>query len=102
MTFSSIPVIDIGGLRSSHWTDRQSVAAQLHQVCHEVGFFYIWTNDYYQSTPHRVMNCSEKARYAIPFFWDINLSCRGGMPPYLSECRKSAQIPSHYRRGTHC
>ncbi len=31
-----------------------------------------WTNDYYQSTPHRVTNRSEFERYSVPFFWDIN------------------------------
>lgn len=41
MDRSSIPVIDIGRLRSPDLEDRQSVAAQLRQVCHEVGFFYI-------------------------------------------------------------
>jgi isopenicillin N synthase-like dioxygenase len=41
MTFSSIPVIDIGGLRSQNLDDRKAVAAQLRQVCHEAGFFYI-------------------------------------------------------------
>jgi isopenicillin N synthase-like dioxygenase len=41
MAFSSIPVIDIGGLRSQDLGDRKAVAAVLRQVCHEAGFFYI-------------------------------------------------------------
>ncbi|MBW4695069.1 MAG: hypothetical protein KME27_25235 [Lyngbya sp. HA4199-MV5] len=41
MTFSQIPVIDIGGLRSPHLSDRQAVAAEMRHASHQVGFFYI-------------------------------------------------------------
>ncbi|MBW4581348.1 MAG: hypothetical protein KME42_17400 [Tildeniella nuda ZEHNDER 1965/U140] len=41
MTFSQIPVIDIGGLRSHSLRARQAVAADIRQASHEVGFFYI-------------------------------------------------------------
>lgn len=37
----TIPVIDIGGLRSPNWADRKAVAAHLRKASHEVGFFYI-------------------------------------------------------------
>ena len=31
-----------------------------------------WTNDLYQSTPHRVINTSGRERYSIAFFHDVN------------------------------
>jgi len=41
VTFSQIPVIDIGRLRSPHLSDRKHVAAEIRHASHEVGFFYI-------------------------------------------------------------
>jgi isopenicillin N synthase-like dioxygenase len=41
MSFTSIPVIDIGGLRSNNIEDRRAIAAQIRKACHEAGFFYI-------------------------------------------------------------
>ncbi|RUT24787.1 2OG-Fe(II) oxygenase [Asaia sp. W19] len=40
-TFTSIPVIDIAGLYSADKTDRQKVAAALHEAASKIGFFYI-------------------------------------------------------------
>jgi isopenicillin N synthase-like dioxygenase len=41
VTFSQIPVIDIGGLRSPNLSDRKSVAVEIRHASHDVGFFYI-------------------------------------------------------------
>lgn len=41
LTFSQIPVVDIGGLRSPHLNDRKAVAAAIRHASHHVGFFYI-------------------------------------------------------------
>jgi isopenicillin N synthase-like dioxygenase len=41
MTFTDIPVIDVGGLRSKRLVDRKAVAAEMREASHEVGFFYI-------------------------------------------------------------
>ncbi|UBF29110.1 hypothetical protein K9N68_15490 [Kovacikia minuta CCNUW1] len=47
-----------------------------------------WTNDYYQSTPHRVVNRSGKERYSIPFFFDANYHA-------LVECIPTCQSPEN-------
>ncbi|GAB4148407.1 MAG: oxidoreductase [Cyanobacteria bacterium J069] len=47
-----------------------------------------WTNDYYQSTPHRVVNRSGGDRYSIPFFFDINYHA-------LVECLPTCQSPEN-------
>lgn len=40
-TPSEIPIIDISGIFSTHITDRQSVARQIHDAATNTGFFYI-------------------------------------------------------------
>jgi isopenicillin N synthase-like dioxygenase len=50
-----------------------------------------WTNDYYQSTPHRVINRSGRDRYAIPFFWDLNYHAR-------VECLPTCHGPDNPRK----
>ncbi|MGA7936292.1 MAG: 2-oxoglutarate and iron-dependent oxygenase domain-containing protein [Kovacikia sp.] len=47
-----------------------------------------WTNDYYQSTPHRVVNRSGKERYSIPFFFDTNYHA-------LVKCIPTCQSPEN-------
>jgi isopenicillin N synthase-like dioxygenase len=41
MTFTNIPVIDVSGLWSRNFVDRQAVAAEMRTAAHDVGFFYI-------------------------------------------------------------
>ena len=52
-----------------------------------------WTNDLYQSTPHRVINKSGGERYSIAFFHDVNYHA-------LVECLPTCQgadSPAKYR-----
>lgn len=65
-----------------------------------------WTNDYYQSTPHRVMNRSGKERYSIPFFFDPNYyalvqclpTCHADQPPKHAPITAGAHIMEMYRK----
>ena len=43
-----------------------------------------WTNDRFLSTPHRAINASGRARYAIPFFFDTH-------PDTVIECLPTCQ-----------
>ena len=47
-----------------------------------------WTNDYYQSTPHRVMNRSGRDRYSVAFFFDANYHAK-------IECLSTCQSPEN-------
>ena len=47
-----------------------------------------WTNDLYQSTPHRVINTSGRERYSIAFFHDVNYHA-------LVECLPTCQGPDN-------
>lgn len=40
-SFTSVPVIDVSGLRSAERTDREKVAAELGRAARDIGFFYI-------------------------------------------------------------
>jgi len=51
-----------------------------------------WTNNYYQSTPHRVTNHSQSDRYSVPFFWDINYHA---VIECLSSCQSSSNPPKY-------
>ncbi len=41
MPLTSIPVIDIGGLRSGELAALKDVGSRIHEACTEVGFFYV-------------------------------------------------------------
>ena len=51
-----------------------------------------WTNERFQSTPHRVRNLSGQLRYAVPFFFDPN---HDTMIDCLPTCQ-SAERPVKY------
>jgi isopenicillin N synthase-like dioxygenase len=51
-----------------------------------------WTNDRWQSTPHRVKNLSGGDRYSCPYFFDMDLDCTVAC---LDTCH-SATNPARY------
>src|ERR1041384_3051488 len=40
-SFTSIPVVDISGLQSHAWADRERVADEIGKAARDVGFFYV-------------------------------------------------------------
>ncbi len=53
-----------------------------------------WTNDRWQSTPHRVKNLSGGDRYSCPYFFDMDLDCTVAC---LDTCQQAPPI----RHATH-
>ena len=51
-----------------------------------------WTNDRWQSTPHRVKNLSGGDRYSCPYFFDMDLDCT---VTCLPTCHDAANPPRH-------
>lgn len=52
-----------------------------------------WTNDRWQSTPHRVKNVSGGNRYSCPYFFDMDLDCTVAC---LDTCQSAAN-PTRYQ-----
>ena len=58
-----------------------------------------WTNDRFLSTPHRAINKSGRARYAIPFFFDTHPDTLIELPADLPVTRQPAEVRTdHLRR----
>ncbi len=51
-----------------------------------------WTNDRWQSTPHRVKNLSGVDRYSCPYFFDMDLECTVGC---LDTCHGPGDPPRY-------
>lgn len=64
----------IGGLQvqsvAGEWIDAPLLPGCF--VCNIGDCLMRWTNDVYQSTPHRVVNASDEERYSVVFFSDPN------------------------------
>jgi isopenicillin N synthase-like dioxygenase len=51
-----------------------------------------WTNDFYVSTPHRVVNRSARERYSIAFFFDPNPDA---MVETIPSCVREGELPRY-------
>ncbi len=63
--FSSVPIIDISGLRSPQRAERERVAAELGASAREVGFFYISGSGVDEATFERML-AATKEFFALP------------------------------------
>ena len=52
-----------------------------------------WTNDLYQSTPHRVINNSGRERYSIAFFHDVNYHALVECLPTCTDAERPPRYP---------
>jgi isopenicillin N synthase-like dioxygenase len=89
---------DSGGLevrtRSGDWIAPPAIPSAL--ICNIGDCLMRWTNDFYVSTPHRVVNPVGRERYSIAFFLDPN-------PDALVECLPScvsSDRPARYAPTT--
>ena len=68
---------DAGGLevrpRDSDWIAAPPIPGTF--VVNVADMLARWTNDRWQSTPHRVKNLSGVDRYSCPYFFDMDLDC---------------------------
>lgn len=94
---SALPVIDISGLSSSSFTDRQTVAERLRAACIDNGFFYIinhgvpaaLTDDVFAETK-RFFDCPAEVKRAV----DKSRSfCQRGFEPMRAQTLEEGAPP---------
>ena len=64
-SFTSVPIVDISGLRSQDRTDRERVATEIGRAARDVGFFYISGSGVDESLFDRLLE-STKEFFALP------------------------------------
>ena len=64
-------------------------------ICNIGDMLDLMTKGYYRSTPHRVLNKSEKGRLSFPFFYDLDFDC---YPKPLDLNHLGHSEPLEYRR----
>ena len=64
-SFTSVPIVDVGGLRSSDAAERNRVSAEIGRAAAEVGFFYVSGSGIDESTFDRMLDAT-KEFFALP------------------------------------
>jgi isopenicillin N synthase-like dioxygenase len=85
---------DVGGLevrpRDGDWIAAPPIPGSF--VVNVADMLARWTNDRWQSTPHRVKNLSPGDRYSCPYFFDMDLDCT---ITCLETCNNAANPPRY-------
>lgn len=86
---------DVGGLqvgnRDGDWIEAPPIAGTV--VVNIGDMLMRWTNDEFVSTPHRVINDSERERYSFPFFFGANHGCVVAPLPQFTGPGRPARYP---------
>ena len=90
---------DVGGLevqrRSGKWVTAPPIDGAF--VVNIGDMIQIWTNRFYKSTPHRVVNNDSRARYSIPFCYEPPFEARvAPIDEFAAAAEVSAEIPVLY------
>lgn len=85
---------DAGGLevrlRDGDWIAAPPIPGSF--VVNVANMLAQWTNDRWQSTPHRVKNLSGSDRYSCPYFFDMDLDCTVAC---LDTCHSTGNPPRY-------
>lgn len=84
-SFQSLPIVDIGGLRSGDPAALERIAAELGKVAHEVGFCYLTDTGIPEEVFERLLDAA-KAFFALPLeekmaLYIGNSTCHRGFVP---------------------
>jgi isopenicillin N synthase-like dioxygenase len=85
-SFTSVPIVDISGLRSPDLAERQRVAGEIGKAAAEVGFFYVSGAGVDDAVFERML-ASTKAFFALPaeekmrYYIGLSKCHRGYVPP---------------------
>src|ERR1700712_1856708 len=64
-SFTSVPIVDVSGLRSADTAERDRVSAEIGRAAGEVGFFYVSGSGVDESTFDRML-AATKEFFALP------------------------------------
>lgn len=90
---------DAGGLevrpRDGDWIPAPPIPGSV--VVNVADMLARWTNDRWQSTPHRVKNLSGRDRYSCPYFFDMDLDCMVACLDTCHDTSLGAANPPRYQ-----
>jgi isopenicillin N synthase-like dioxygenase len=88
---SALPVIDVSGLSSEYFSDREAVAEQLRAACLDNGFFYIRNHGVPQALIDALFEVTRG-------FFDSSASVKSAVDKRLSFCARGFEWKRARRR----